>query len=1315
MERFYPNFYSYTKSHYEPLVSSLLIKSESNHNCKSDIINSNKIHNNDNDNNNIHEISCDWHNDRDCKMYSENSDINKQKTTILTSNINRQNIQTAYKVKQSRGQSVGLTLNDSQRWIRENSDPPRHNKLTEDEMITNIDSFRSAQSFVLPYTKINEHLTYGHTVKQNTNYRNTENDSNNIGSVSHNDIRCNIISNYQHHPDRMSTSLTKYSSSSIKRKSRSLHKQSSDKELHCTNRIGENDSNIGFSNVNHLKRLPSPCVRLKTTLETDTNFNIIPGYYQNTTVSNYDLRPKRLIETERMVRQELASARQKSATYNNYCCVSTDDYKLAKQTSPRSLKKTCYNDRKQIVQLTSKSKYIMSDKKLSGNELQVNNSAIFVNNGSKLSSNQSENTSSISSEVNREDKIENHEASKDNTIETLEETVENLLFRIEQLQALDNLKSSEIHELQSIINQLRGDDLNSKSLTNSPNHFHPRPPRSTSCRTLPDAMYQDLQDAISLSSFTSGTSGGSQEPSMHLLQQQQQNQQQQQKTILKSDSKCSSQIGNSSPSASDNDRSYTKHSRWLRASFSKAFKKKSKCNIPVNDPEILMNHSATTSPQPTLPDQISMNSHKSQYEQQLDRLHLTVSRMRWQMDLLEARNKKLQEIILKYNRDQIQPNELHTITSERKVTLHDLLTRYCQNACHTAQVFVNAESSYQKCLNKSLTKGQNRNHSDVNTDNATDTPLNCIRSFKIGCIGVSDNMSWEELDEHLHKLIQYCINFLDPNNQLQLESLDLQTYQLNFTFTEQCEIKTHNVVRCLNATTLSSTNNNQSQISCTVLLPTLYAGKQISSESPSIWINDMINQFNAKHYTLSIQVHLKGGKMKFPLERGQKVFEPNEILKYICFGSLIPLTTLNTYLSIINDNPIVIISGPSGTGKSNLVNELTKLLVNDPFNTNAIHNFWFKHDGSTTLKELKETLAQQLHSYAKHGYPEVINLLNIHYFQESLCDALSVMKYSSNCPKIIGTSGYGNAELEKMCINNQIKIINHLSDVNDAKEYLERSLNRKLLQYRLFNRFYPLHRFKEDKDALNEFLTQAEDKNLYQLVSWLSEFWNQINEIPHSLIQTSQFTMFGIRAFLTCPMHSQLSLNWFLDLWNNMLVPILFKDIKYVTILATPMTTIVSEKLNNISKTLNNFLGWITTTWPWNPTIVNFPTSIKEPKITLTQDLIPVIKNLQPVMSTLSSSDIEICQHRTSMDSGIILDGMNPTNFNLFNGFENNSNMPHSNYYYNHYYYFPYAMGDNCDTQQDIIITSDCNQLNPTSYGSQNERNNCSKTVTSMN
>uniref|UniRef100_A0AA82N7J5 Neuron navigator 2 n=1 Tax=Schistosoma mansoni TaxID=6183 RepID=A0AA82N7J5_SCHMA len=1311
MERFYPNFYSYTKSHYEPLVSNLLIKSESEHSCKPNT-DGDEIHSNDNTNNNTDKIKSDWYSGIDCENYSENSNRNEQKHTIASSDINRQRM---FKTKQSRGQLVDLTINESQRWARENSDPLRHNELIDDEILTDYDSMRSVQSFISPYIKINEHLTSEHKVKQNASYGTIENNANNLISASYSDIRCNIIPNYQHCPDLMSTSLTK-DSSFIKRKSRSLHKQSNDHELHCTNHIDKTDSNALFGNGNRSKRLPSPCVLLRTAQETGKGPKLLPGHVQNTAISNYDLRPKRLIETERMVRQELASTRQKSVTYNNTISnnnsnifLSKNCRKPVKQTSPRSLKKPYFNEKKHIIRSLNRSKYIMSDKGLSDNELHENNSTILINSRTNLSS-KFENITTISNEMNYGNKSETEKILKDNKIETLEETMESMVVRIEQLQALDNFKNSEIHELQSIINQLRGDDMNSKSLASSPSHFQPKPPRSTSCRTLPDAMYQDLQDAISLNSFTSGTSAGSQDPSIHS--------QQKQKTNSKSDDKCSSQI-DSSASALDTERSYVKHSHWLRASFSKAFRKRAKSNIRPNDSEILMNGSSTTNLQPTVHDQVTANNQKLQCEQQLDRLHLTVSRMRWQMDLLEARNKKLQEIILKYNPDELLRNELYTVKLEKKVSLYDLSTHHFQDSCQFVQVFVHTESICYRNLDKISNISQCRDQSAAN-DNSADTPINCIRSFKIGCTGLLDEMTWEDLDERLQKLIQYYINFLDPNNQLQLESLELQAYQLNFTLTEQSEIKTQSIVRSFTTTTLSSSSaESQSQISCTVLLPIPYTDEQINSQSPIVWINDMINKYNAKHYTLSIQIHLKGCTMKFPLQKDQKpphqhVFEQKEMLKYVCFGSLIPLITLSTYLSTIRDNSIVIIYGASGTGKSQLVNDLTKILVTNPHSKNTVYNFRFKHDGSTTVKELKSVLTQQLNSFTNNGYPEVINLLNIQHFQGSFSDLFSKLKFSSNCPKIVGTSGTGNIELEKFLIENQIKVINHLSDINDAKEYLERSLNRKLIQYRLFNEFYSSHGFNEDKDSLNKYVTQVEDKNLNQLVSWLTEFWNQLNEIPYSLLQSNQFTIFGIRTFLTCPMHSQLSLNWFLDLWNNMLVPILFKDIKNITTSTMPTK---KEPLNSIFKTLNNILGWITITWPWNPTIVNFPKSIREPKITLTQNSISMMKNYQLTLSTLCNSDVETCQHRTSMDSGIILDGINPTSNNLFNCFENNSNIMYGNNYYSHYHY-PYGIGDNYNVQQHVANITDCNQLTTTtSHQMKNEnctRSNCTKTVTSM-
>ncbi|CAH8871385.1 unnamed protein product [Trichobilharzia szidati] len=131
---------------------------------------------------------------------------------------------------------------------------------------------------------------------------------------------------------------------------------------------------------------------------------------------------------------------------------------------------------------------------------------------------------------------------RDIMIGALKDNVANMTDRIEQLEALEIMKNSEIQELQSIINHIRGEDKDSKS---SASIFQPRPPRSTSCRTLPDAMYQDNQDAVSLSSVASGTSAGSQ--TMHADSKKHDN--------------CSYSIGNNA-STLETEAVHTKHPRW---------------------------------------------------------------------------------------------------------------------------------------------------------------------------------------------------------------------------------------------------------------------------------------------------------------------------------------------------------------------------------------------------------------------------------------------------------------------------------------------------------------------------------------------------------------------------------------------------------------------------------------------------------------------------------------------------------------------------------------------------------------------------------
>ncbi|CAH8871373.1 unnamed protein product [Trichobilharzia szidati] len=354
MERFYPNFYSYTKSHYEPLLSSLLTRSEPERSAK------------------LH-IDCK---DNDASEEKQNSscserqntnmnEVTEQQNSSASSNMLRQRIQSVDRTKMSRNQLAKWTTTDSQRWARENSDPPGREKSTEEEDLTGSVFTGSVQSFILPFTRINEYLTPEINAEYHNHPRTFESGINYLSLVSRNDVRCNIIPNCQHFPDLMSTSLTK-TNSPIKRKSRSLRNHSREKTLPCSNQDDKTlmtlDSNNVFINLNESKlqiatnqksvprsrRLPSPCVRMKT-LETDTNYNVSLETGQNTSSSNYDLRPKRLIETERMVRQELASAKQKSATFNSNNGIDREDRKSAMQNSPIPLKKSSSSERRQII------------------------------------------------------------------------------------------------------------------------------------------------------------------------------------------------------------------------------------------------------------------------------------------------------------------------------------------------------------------------------------------------------------------------------------------------------------------------------------------------------------------------------------------------------------------------------------------------------------------------------------------------------------------------------------------------------------------------------------------------------------------------------------------------------------------------------------------------------------------------------------------------------------------------------------------------------------------------------------------------------
>lgn len=184
------------------------------------------------------------------------------------------------------------------------------------------------------------------------------------------------------------------------------------------------------------------------------------------------------------------------------------------------------------------------------------------------------------------------------------------------------------------------------------------------------------------------------------------------------------------------------------------------------------------------------------------------------------------------------------------------------------------------------------------------------------------------------------------------------------------------------------------------------------------------------------------------------------------------------------------------------------------------------------------------------------------------------------------------------------------------KELLERRLNRKLVQHRLFT--HPLV-----YEPISNPLIEIEDFEFYQIFKWLPKFWIRINDLL-LFLNINNFYLFGIQSILTCPLiHIQMSLNWFIDLWNNLLVPLLFKHQ-------------TSNELTKFNHMLQNLINWILSSWPWNLKIM---ISKECPKILIESKSLTK-SNMQNSNEKINYS-VQTQPNRTSLDSGILIDGLN--------------------------------------------------------------------------